>query len=240
MAVLTFGLIAAMAVPVLAADAAGGETTVLSTPKDRASYAVGVETVRNFKRLDIEVDPDMVVKGMKDAMSGNKLLMTDTEIQGTVGEVYSQVRRKQAQEKSVDAKDNKKEGAAFLAANKAKEGVVTLPSGLQYKVLKAGDGKVPTDADTVQINYRGTLVDGTEFDNSEVAEQPASISLSDIRVITGLKQALKLMPVGSKWQLFIPSRLAYQYRGWGKVVGPDATLIYEVELIGIERKADAQ
>jgi FKBP-type peptidyl-prolyl cis-trans isomerase FklB len=130
------------------------------------------------------------------------------------------------------AEDNRKAGESFLAENKKKEGVVTLPSGLQYKVLKAGDGKKPTDADTVECHYRGTLINGTEFDSSYLTGQPATFKIAG--VIPGWREALKLMPVGSKWQLFVPSQLAYGARGKGGSIGPNAALIFEVELLAIK------
>ena len=144
------------------------------------------------------------------------LLKTQKETQGT---------------KMVSA-ENKKEGTAFLARNKTKQGVVTLPSGLQYKILKAGNGKKPVGADTVECHYRGTLINGTEFDSSYRRGQAASFPVSG--VIPGWTEALKLMPVGSKWQLFIPPQLAYGAQGSGRDIGPDATLIFEVELLAIK------
>ncbi len=143
--------------------------------------------------------------------------------------------RKQQQEKMQEAgAANKTEGEAFLAANKSKDGVVTLPSGLQYKILTAGTGPKPTASDSVVCNYRGTLINGTEFDSSYKRGQPATFGVG--QVIKGWTEALQLMPVGSKWQLFIPSSLAYGERGAGAEIGPNATLIFEVELLSIQDK----
>jgi FKBP-type peptidyl-prolyl cis-trans isomerase FklB len=144
----------------------------------------------------------------------------------------AELRQRQAVARTKAAEDNKKQGNAFLAENKTKEGVVTLPSGLQYKILKAGGGKTPTDADTVECHYRGTLLNGTEFDSSHLTGKPATIKVT--AVIPGWKEALKLMPVGSKWQLFIPPQLAYGERGAGHEIGPNATLLFEVELLAIK------
>ena len=138
---------------------------------------------------------------------------------------------KQAAASKRAAEENKKAGAAFLAENKGKEGVVTLPSGLQYKILKAGDGKKPTDADTVECHYRGTLIDGTEFDSSYA--RAAGEVHARRGMIAGWREALKLMPVGSKWQLFVPPQLAYGEKGTGRHVGPNATLVYEMELLKV-------
>lgn len=224
---------AVLAVALLAAQAIAEEPLVLKTQKDRESYAIGVEMARNFKRQGIEVDLDIVMRGMKDVLAGDKLLLTDNDLLTTMNMFASELRRKKASARLTAALDNKKEGEEFLAANKTKEGVVTLPSGLQYKILKAGDGKKPTEADTVECQYRGTLIDGTEFDSTYRTGQPIAFKLSDIYLISGLREALKLMPVGSKWQLFIPHQLAYGQRGKGRI-GPNETLIYELELVAIK------
>jgi FKBP-type peptidyl-prolyl cis-trans isomerase len=144
----------------------------------------------------------------------------------------SDLMKKQSQGKQTAAEENKKTGEAFLAENKKKDGVVALPSGLQYKILKAGKGKKPTDGDKVECHYRGTLIDGTEFDSSYRRGEPATFPVNG--VIAGWTEALKLMPVGSKWQLFVPSQLAYKEHGAGADIGPNATLIFEVELLGIK------
>ena len=230
---MTLKWMAVLAVGLLAAQAIAEEPLVLKTQKDMESYAIGVEMARNFKRQGIEVNPDILMRGMKDVMTGDKLLLTDNDLLTTMNMFGSELRRKKASARLTASLDNKKEGEEFLAANKTKEGVVTLPSGLQYKILKAGEGKKPTEADTVECQYRGTLIDGTEFDSTYRAAKPAALKLSDIYLISGLREALKLMPVGSKWQLFIPHQLAYGQRGSGRI-GPNETLIYEVELVAIK------
>jgi FKBP-type peptidyl-prolyl cis-trans isomerase FklB len=204
----------------------------LKTPKEKLSYGIGADLGRNLKRLGVEIDADTLVKGLNDALSGVKPLMSDEEIGATLNALQEQIRRKQVQIAAAAADENKKAGEAFLAQNKGKDGVVTLPSGLQYKILKAGNGNKPTEKDTVECNYRGTLLNGNEFDSSYRRGQPATFGLT--AVIPGWKEALQLMPVGSKWQLFIPPELAYGERGAGREIGPNATLIFEVELLAIK------
>lgn len=188
----------------------------------------------NLKKQGVEVDWNIVAKGLKDAVAGGKTQLTEEEAQAVLKEVQTEV-QKQQQEKMKEAADkNKSEGEAFLAANKGKEGVVTLPDGLQYKILTAGTGPKPAPTDSVVCNYRGTLINGTEFDSSYKRGQPATFGVG--QVIKGWTEALQLMPVGSKWQLFIPSNLAYGPRGAGAEIGPDSTLIFEIELLSIQDK----
>ncbi len=209
------------------------ETLVLKTPKEKMSYSIGVEFMRNLRQQGVDIEFDLVMKGMKDALAGGRLLMTEGDLRSTMNAVQAEIRRKQRLgTRGRAAADNKKEGEAFLAENKEKEGVVTLPSGLQYKILKAGGGKKPTDADTVECHYRGTLINGSVFDSSDLGGQPATLEVKGL--IPGWQEALKLMPVGSKWQLFIPPQLAYGEQGAGRIIGPNSTLIIEVELITIK------
>ena len=216
----------------LATSASAAEKPALKTQKDKVSYSLGADVAKNFKRLGIDLNVDMLVKGLKDEFAGKKLLMNDEELRKTMNELQVDLRQKQIQAIKAAAEKNQKEGEAFLAENKLKEGVVTLPDGLQYKILKAGDGKIPTGDDTVEVNYRGTLINGTEFDSSYKRGEPATFKVGG--VIPGWTEALKLMPVGSKWQLFIPSQLAYGERGAGRDIGPNQTLIFEVELLAIK------
>ena len=227
MMLLLFGL--------LVTQVGGQEAQVFKTEKEKVSYSFGVDVVRNFKRQGIDLDADLFQKGIRDALSGGNLLMTDDEIRKTVVTFQAEMKQRRTKARVTLAKNadkNKKEGEAFLAENKTKGGVVTLPSGLQYKILKTGDGRKPTDSDTVLVNYRGTVLNGTEFDSSYQRGQPATFNLST--VIPGWREALKLMPVGSTWQLFIPPDLAYGVRGSGSSIGPNATLIFEVELLAIK------
>jgi len=207
----------------------------LKTQKEKFSYAIGMKMGANFKKQAVPVDANIMARGIKDALAGGKTLLTDDEAQAAIMDVQKQMQAKM-QEKAKEAGDaNKKEGEAFLAANKGKEGVVALPSGLQYKIEKAGTGPKPTANDSVVCNYRGTLIDGKEFDSSYKRGQPATFPVTG--VIKGWTEALQLMPVGSKWQLFIPSDLAYGDRGAGADIGPGATLVFEVELMSIEDKS---
>src|ERR1700679_2313687 len=210
----------------------------LTTRKQKFSYALGMNIGNglggNLKKQGVEVDWSLVAKGLKDAVAGGKTQLTEEEAQAVLKEVQTEV-QKQQQEKMKEASGkNKAEGDAFLAANKSKEGVVTLPDGLEYKILTAGTGPKPAPTDSVVCNYRGTLINGTEFDSSYKRGQPATFGVS--QVIKGWTEALQLMPVGSKWQLFIPSNLAYGPRGAGAEIGPDSTLIFEVELLSIQDK----
>jgi len=193
----------------------------------------------NLKKQGVEVDWTLVAQGLKDVVSDSKTRLTEEEAKKVLTEVQNEVRAQQ-QEKMKEAADkNKTEGEAFLAANKSKEGVVTLPSGLQYKILTEGKGPKPTAADTVVCNYRGTLINGTEFDSSYKRGEPATFPVGG--VIKGWTEALQLMPVGSKWQLFIPSSLAYGERPDPRSgIEPNATLIFEVELISIQEKPKAE
>jgi FKBP-type peptidyl-prolyl cis-trans isomerase len=217
----------------LAIPAGAQDSTAPATQKDKVSYGIGVQVAKTLKGQGIDVNPDVLVKGLRDALSGQKLLMSDDELNTTMSALQQEMNQKQMQARAKAADDNKKASDAFLADNGKKEGVVTLPSGLQYKILKPAEGKKPTDADTVSCNYRGTLIDGTEFDKSE-AGQPATFEVG--MVIPGFKEALKLMPVGSRWQFYIPPNLAYGERGAGNVIGPNTTLVFEVELLSIKDK----
>jgi FKBP-type peptidyl-prolyl cis-trans isomerase FklB len=209
--------------------------TTLSTPKQKASYAIGMNWGTGLHRQNVDVDSDALIQGMKDALAGNKTLLTEDEARAALMQLQSEMQAKQQAKAAQEGEANKKEGDAFLAANKTKEGVVTLPSGLQYKILTPGTGPKPTAADSVVCNYKGTLINGTEFDSSYKRGEPATFPVSG--VIKGWTEALQLMPVGSKWQLFVPADLAYGPRGTpGGPIGPNSTLIFEVELMSIKDK----
>jgi FKBP-type peptidyl-prolyl cis-trans isomerase len=207
----------------------------LKTQKDKFSYALGMKMGENLKKQSVPVDPAILSRGLRDALAGKKTLLTDEEAQGAMTAVQNDMRQKMQEKMKEEGEANKKTGEAFLAANKSKEGVVTLPSGLEYKILKAGTGPKPTANDSVVCNYKGTLIDGKEFDSSYKRGQPATFPVTG--VIKGWTEALQLMPVGSKWQLFIPPDLAYGERGAGGDIGPDSTLIFEVELLSIADKS---
>jgi FKBP-type peptidyl-prolyl cis-trans isomerase FklB len=207
----------------------------LKTQKEKFSYALGMKMGANLKKQEVPVDPAILARGLKDALAGGKTLITDDEAQAALNDVQNDLRKKQQEKMAVAGTANKKEGETFLAANKGREGVVSLPSGLEYKILKEGAGPKPAASDSVVCNYRGTLINGTEFDSSYKHGQPATFPVSG--VIKGWTEALQLMPVGSKWQLFIPPDLAYGERGAGGDIGPDSTLIFEVELLSIQDKS---
>ncbi len=223
---------AALVLALLAGQVSAQEPQVLKTDQDKVNYGLGVGFAKNLQRQGIEADVELVVRGLRDALSGKKLLMSDEELQKVMIKFETDFKQKQAQNAKAALEKNKKLGEAFLAENKRKPGVVVLPSGLQYLVLKQGAGKVPTDQDTVECISRGTLVDGTEFDANYRTGKPVALSVKD--VIPGWREALKLMPAGSKWQLFIPPELAYKEQGWSNIIGPGATLIFEVELLAVK------
>jgi FKBP-type peptidyl-prolyl cis-trans isomerase FklB len=210
---------------------------VLKTQKEKASYAIGMNIGKTFKKDAVDVDPAIFLRGVKDALSGSKALLTDEEIKSTLTILQTQLQKQQEETMRQAAEVNKKAGDAFLAENKTKEGVVALPSGLEYKILTPGTGPKPAATDTVVCNYRGTLIDGKEFDSSYKRGQPATFPVSG--VIKGWTEALQLMPVGSKWQIVVPGDLAYGDRGAGPDIGPGSTLIFEVELLSIQAKPAA-
>jgi len=213
----------------------------LKTPKDKASYAVGLtfgkDIAARLKNDGVDVDAASLARGIRDAVAATKPLLTDAEIKAVLTTLTTEVRTKQMAKMEAVAAVNRKTGETFLAANKSKEGIVALPSGLQYKILKAGDGPKPAASDTVVCDYRGTLIDGKEFDSSAKHGKPLEIPVSG--VIKGWTEAMLLMPVGSKWQLFLPSELAYGNQEMGPDIKPGSTLIFEVELHSILPKKEA-
>ena len=223
---------AVLAILVMAGGVIAEEPVSLKSEKDKVSYIIGLDIGNNLKRQGADIDPDTLLKGLKDALSGNKPLLSENEIREVTTAFRQEMATKQAEEKKKLAEKNKKEGEAFLDENKKKEGVKTLPSGLQYKVITEGSGRSPKESDTVTVNYKGTFVDGTEFDSSYKRGEPATFPANG--VIKGWTEALPLMKEGAKWQLFIPSDLAYGEAGAGNVIGPNTILIFEVELISIK------
>src|SRR5215831_9233427 len=212
----------------------GASTTLtLKTQREKNSYALGMNIGSGLKKQGAiaSVDPILVSRGLRDALSGGKTAMTEDEMRAALQQLMSEVRSAQEAKSHQEGAAARKDGETFLAANKSKEGVQTLPDGLQYKVLQQGSGPKPTANDTVTVNYRGTLISGKEFDSSYKRGQPISFPVGG--VIKGWTEALQLMPVGSKWQLFIPADLAYGDRGAGSDIGPGETLIFDVELLSI-------
>ena len=209
----------------------------LNSKKDKVSYAIGADLGKKLKTADIDVDPAILTRALKDTLTGAKSEMSDDEVRATLTDLSKDLQQKQAAAAKEASEKNRKAGEEFLAANKGKEGVVTLPDGLQYKVLTAGNGPKPTASDTVVCNYKGTLIDGKEFDSSYKRGQPATFPVSG--VIKGWTEALQMMSVGSKWQLFIPPDLAYGDRQAGPEITPGSTLVFEVELMSIQPKTAA-
>lgn len=228
-------IIAVLSLVFFAGQAVAEEKKPMSE-KEKLSYSIGYTQGNNmtgfFKAQSVELDTNTVVEAFKAGFSGAKPVLTEQEIHQTLSELQKNIAAKQAEGMKETAEKNKKAGEAFLAENKKKEGVITLPDGLQYKVLKEGAGKTPKATDKVQVNYRGTLIDGREFDSSYKRGEPATFQVN--AVIPGWAEALQLMKAGSKWEVFIPSSLAYGEKGAGHMIGPDSTLIFEIELLSIE------
>jgi FKBP-type peptidyl-prolyl cis-trans isomerase len=221
----------------LAGSAAAEEPpaqAAFKSEKEKLSYALGMDLAGKFQAQSLDVDIDVFTRGLRDGLGGGKTLFSREELKAYVVAKQKELREKHNAARWALGEKNQKEGDAFLAENKTKEGVVALPSGLQYKVLKSGDGRKPTKHDTVVAHYRGATVDGKEFDNSFNRGKPSSLPIG--RLIKGWAEAMQLMPVGSKWQLFIPPHLAYGRRGMGNTIAPNATLVFEVELLSIEEK----
>lgn len=214
------------------AQLAAQQKTALKTQKDKVSYCIGIDIGRNFKQQQIEINPEILIKGMKDVLAGASLSMTDDEMREVMMAFQSEMMGKMEERSKHAGEKNKTEGETFLTENKKKPGIVTLPSGLQYKILVEGKGKKPSLKDTVTAHYRGTLIDGTEFDSSYKRGEPASFAVTG--VIKGWTEVLQLMKVGSKWQVYIPSHLAYGDRAASQEIGPNSTLIFEIELIAVQ------
>ena len=227
-------ILGVLCVLLVAVQGMAQDSAILKTQRDKVSYSMGLDIGRMLKMQGVDVDLELVTRGLKDAYTGNQPLLTDEEMQEVLTNFKKEFIAKQQELAKQQGEKNKKEGEIFLETNKKKEGVQTLPSGLQYKVLKAGAGKKPTATDTVTVHYRGTLIDGKEFDSSYRRGKPATFPVNG--VIPGWTEALQLMEEGAKWELFIPSNLAYGERSAGGDIGPNATLIFEVELISIEQK----
>lgn len=224
--------IAVMTIGLLAVQVHAGEVSALKTPMDKTSYSLGVDLGQKLKQQGAEINPEILSKGLRDGLSGEKLLMTEDDVRATVRSFQAEFRKRHVLNNRMTALDNKQAGDAFMAENKKKEGVVSLPSGLQYKIVKAGEGRKAVMTDAVECRYRGTLIDGTEVDSSAHGNTPAILKVAE--VIPGWKEALLLMPVGAHWQLFVPPELAYGVRGKGAAIGPNATLIFDLELLAVK------
>jgi FKBP-type peptidyl-prolyl cis-trans isomerase FklB len=216
----------------LSGAAFAADAPELKGDKEKLSYSIGMDIGGNLKRQSVEVDPDLLAKGVKDSYGGGKTLLTEDEARLAITTFQKALMAKKAETMRILAEKNKADGEKFLAENAKKEGVKTLPSGLQYKEIAPGTGKSPKTTDTVTTHYKGTLIDGTEFDSSYKRGEPATFPVSG--VIPGWTEALRLMKEGAKWQLFVPSNLAYGEQGAGREIGPNAALIFEVELISVK------
>jgi FKBP-type peptidyl-prolyl cis-trans isomerase FklB len=209
---------------------------MLKTEKDKLNYGIGVDIARNIKRQGVEVEVEVLLKGMRDTLTGNQLLMTEPELRSTLAVFQADQKKRILQARLTPnriAQLNNEEGGIFLATNKTRPGVTTLSSGLQYQILRAGQGRKPKATDTVECHYRGTLVNGTVFDDSYQRKKPVTLRLSE--ALPGWQEALPLMAVGSKWQLFVPAALAYGPQGsTNPPIGPNATLLFELELLAIK------
>ncbi len=226
-------LIASLSIMLLfISNVEAAEKKALESHRDKVSYSIGLDIGNNLKRQSLDVDPDIISQGIKDILTGKEPLMTESEITETMMTLQKELMAKQAEKVKQLAEKNKTAEEAFLSENKKKEGVITLPSGLQYKIIKEGTGKMPKLTDTVTVHYRGTFIDGTEFDSSFKRGEPATFLVNG--VIAGWTEALQLMKEGSNWQLFIPSDLAYGERGAGGVIEPNSVLIFDVELISVK------
>src|SRR3990172_818904 len=204
------------------------EAADLSTPKQKLSYTVGHQIGQSLKKQELDIDVDVVSTAIKDVLTGAKVRLSAEDMQAAIQNHQQELGNKRA----AMGETNKKDGQVFLEANKKKEGVVTLPSGLQYKVITQGKGKKPKPTDTIVANYRGTLIDGKEFDSSYKRGEPATFPVN--QVIKGWQEILPMMTEGSKWQVFIPADRAYGENGAGADIGPNAALIFDIELISIK------
>jgi len=207
----------------------------LDTPKNRISYTIGVNIGQDFKSQKLDIDADLLFEGIKDSLAGKELRLTEEQMASEIEAFQQDMQTKLMAEMEALSAKNKADGEAFLAENAKKEGIVVTASGLQYKVLEAGEGDSPVPSDVVTVHYRGTLVDGTQFDSSYDRGQPATFPVGG--VISGWTEALQLMKPGAKWQLVIPADLAYGERGAGQAIGPNSTLLFDVELISVEKEA---
>lgn len=209
----------------------------LKTEQEKVSYSLGAKTAENFQAQDIDIQPDAFAKGLKDILSNQTAKLTDDEMQDVLMKFHEQQMAKMQLRDQKLAKENLAKSKEFLEANKKKEGIKTLASGLQYKVITEGKGTSPTEEDMITVNYRGTLLDGTEFDSSYKRNQATTFQLKGL--IPGWQQALRLMKPGAKWQLFVPPELAYGEKSPGGVIKPNSMLIFDIELISINSKENS-
>lgn len=224
--------LAVVTVALVATGAAVQERPALDTAEAKLSYALGMDLGAQLRQKQVEIDAAVFARGLADALAGGPLLLTESESRGLVRALQEELQRRELARVVEDAEKNKRDGEAFLAANRQKHGVTALESGLQYRVLEAGTGRTPTLDDTVICQYRAAFIDGTELDSSYARGEPATLPVKS--VMKGWSEALQLMPVGSRWQLFIPPELAYGSRGAGGRIAPNTTLVFDVQVLGIK------
>jgi FKBP-type peptidyl-prolyl cis-trans isomerase FklB len=229
---MKYFLITLLSVAFLFSVCYADEKLDLKDQKDKESYSLGYQFGQNLKTQGVDINLDVYTSGIRDALGGKDSLMSQEEIRATIEELQKRVMAARQKELKEKAEKNLAESKAFLEGNKGKEGIKTLPSGLQYKVLVEGSGKTPKSTDTVTVHYQGTLINGSEFDSSYKKGQPSRFQVNS--VIRGWSEALQLMKGGSRWQLFIPPELAYGERAVGGQIPPNSTLIFEVELISVK------
>jgi len=222
--------------PEIVVQAADEKAEVFKTEMDKLSYIIGTQIGGNLKKAEVDVNLELLIQGLKDTLQGKEPALSQAEMQKVYSDWQQRMRAKQLAKQKKEAAENLAAGTAFLEANKAKQGVKVLPSGLQYKVITEGTGNTPTADDKVKTNYRGTLIDGTEFDSSYKRNKPAEFRVKG--VIKGWTEALQLMKEGGKWELYIPANLAYGERG-RPGIPPNSTLVFEIELIEIVKPAEA-
>lgn len=215
-----------VAVPVLAQEAG-----IPKNGREKVSYGIGVETAKNIKAQRLDVNVEMIIQGLKDELAGKKLAVPQRELRRLMTMFHVEQRRQRVENTVIASQNNAKKSETFLNYNSAKPGVVVLPSGLQYRIITDGKGKKPGPSDTVLCSFQGTLIEGEEFDGSEPG-QPASLKIN--QAVPGLKEALLLMREGSKWEVVVPPHLGYGAHGFGRTIGPNETLIYEIELLSVK------
>jgi FKBP-type peptidyl-prolyl cis-trans isomerase FklB len=214
-------------------QALADDATVFKDRKQQESYAIGAQTARTLRQDNVDIDVDMLMRGLRDGLSDGKLMMNEKELRAVMSRVQQELHKNMVTNRRTAGEKNKELGIQYLADNAKKPGVVTTDSGLQYRILKTGKGATPVLSDTVVVNYRGTLLDGSEFDASEDGK-PSEFTAS--QTIAGWKEALQLMPVGSHWQIVMPPKLAYGDHGSGTSIGPNAVLVFDLDLVGIKKR----
>jgi FKBP-type peptidyl-prolyl cis-trans isomerase FklB len=217
----------------LAGTAMAEEPSPFKDRQQQDSYAIGAQTGRTLRKDNVQIDEKMLIRGLRDGLGGGKLLLSEKDLHVVMSHVQQELHKNMVLNRRALGERNREEGAKFLAENGKRTGVVTTESGLQYRILKAGTGARPFLNNTVLLNYRGTLIDGQEFDASP-EDKPAELVVA--QSVAGFKEAVQLMPVGSIWQVVLPANLAYGDRGTGTEVGPNQALLFDIELVGIKQQ----